>query len=279
MINNVIANNSSRFGGAISYYDANPVLINNSLTNNTAIHGGAIYVYMVSLHSELTIVNSILHNNQPEEIYFDSFNFNDIITITNSIIEGGQSSIVMNNGTVNWLEGNLDSDPIFENPFENDFHLQDTSPAIGAGVDSIEIDGTLYFSPDTDIEGMSRPSPYNSMPDIGAFENLLGEPYVNINDYQLSLIKSGISNYPNPFNPSTTIEFSIQNQSKVKLSIFNIKGQKINTLTDGEYPKGFHSIIWYGDGENGNRVGSGIYFYQLNVNGKTEVVKKCLLLK
>ncbi len=278
LINNVIANNSSRFGGAISYSDANPVLINNTLTNNTAIRGGAIYVYVVSSHSELTIVNSIMHNNQPQEIYFDSFNFNDIITITNSIIEGGQLGIVMNNGTVNWLEGNLDSDPFFENPLD-DFHLQETSPAIGAGIDSIEIDGIWYYSPDIDIEGITRPTPIGSMPDIGAFENLLGEPVVEVNDFQFSLIESNISNYPNPFNPSTTIKFSIQNDSRIELSIYNIKGQIIKTLTSNEFTKGKHSIIWYGDDDFDNSVASGVYLYKLNVNGKTEAVKKCLLLK
>jgi len=88
-----------------------------------------------------------------------------------------------------------------------------------------------------------------------------------------------ISNYPNPFNPSTKIEFSIQNDSKVDLSIFNIKGQKIKPLTRNEYVKGSHSIIWNGDDEFGKPVSSGIYYYKLNVNGKTKVVNKCLLLK
>jgi hypothetical protein len=88
-----------------------------------------------------------------------------------------------------------------------------------------------------------------------------------------------LSNYPNPFNPSTTIEFSIQNNSPIDISIYNIKGQKINTLTRNEFVKGDHSIIWNGDDEYGNPVSSGIYYYKLNINGKTEAVKKCLLLK
>lgn len=278
LINNVIAYNSGRFGGAISYTDAYPVLINNTLTNNTAIRGGAIYVSLISSHSELIMVNSILYNNQPQEIYFHSFNFNDIINITNSIIEGGESSIVMNNGMVNWLEGNLDSDPIFENPLD-DFHLQETSPAIGAGIDSIEIDDILYFSPDIDIEGIPRPAPIGSMPDIGAFENLLGEPVVDVNDFQFSLVKSTISNYPNPFNPTTTISFSIPNESNVKISIYNTKGQKVKTLTNNQYENGSYSIIWNGIDDSGNLVCSGVYLYKLIVNGKAELVRKCLLLK
>ena len=88
-----------------------------------------------------------------------------------------------------------------------------------------------------------------------------------------------INNYPNPFNPTTTIKFSIQNNSKVDLSIYNTKGQKIKTLIHNDFSKGDHSIIWQGDDNFGNYVSSGIYYYQLNVNDRIEAVKKCLLLK
>jgi len=88
-----------------------------------------------------------------------------------------------------------------------------------------------------------------------------------------------ISNYPNPFNPITTIHFSIQDYSKVNLSIFNIKGQKIKTLVQDELNEGSHSLIWNGDDDFGNAVSSGLYLYKLNVNGKTEDASKCLLLK
>jgi hypothetical protein len=91
--------------------------------------------------------------------------------------------------------------------------------------------------------------------------------------------KIKLSNYPNPFNPSTTFEFSIQNDSRVELSIYNIKGQKIKNLVNSELNQGLHSVFWNGDENSANSVSSGIYYYKLNVNGKTEVVKKCLLLK
>lgn len=88
-----------------------------------------------------------------------------------------------------------------------------------------------------------------------------------------------LNNYPNPFNPTTTISFSILINSNVELSIFNIKGQKIKSLTHDKFTKGSHSIIWNGDDDYGKLVCSGIYLYKLNINGKTEAVKKCLLLK
>ena len=91
--------------------------------------------------------------------------------------------------------------------------------------------------------------------------------------------RNEIRNYPNPFNPTTTIEFLIQNDSKVELSLFNIKGQKIKTIINNGYSKGKHSIIWDGNDDSGKAVSSGIYYYKLNVNSKTEAVKKCLLMK
>jgi len=88
-----------------------------------------------------------------------------------------------------------------------------------------------------------------------------------------------LSNFPNPFNPTTTISFSVaQTSSFVTLEIYNIKGQKIRTFNcNPELVEG--SIVWNGTDENNKPVSSGIYFYKLNVNGKTEAVKKCLLLK
>jgi photosystem II stability/assembly factor-like uncharacterized protein len=85
--------------------------------------------------------------------------------------------------------------------------------------------------------------------------------------------------HPNPFNPATTISFSIQKESEVNLSVYNVKGQKIKTLVHNELKKGNHSIIWNGNDETGKAVSSGNYYCKLNVNGKTEAVKKCLLLK
>jgi len=93
--------------------------------------------------------------------------------------------------------------------------------------------------------------------------------------YEIELFQ----NYPNPFNPTTTISFSIPEESKVELSVYNIKGQKVRTLTNNNFDKGNHSVVWNGIDDTGNSVGSGVYLYKLNVNGKSESVNKCLLLK
>jgi hypothetical protein len=87
------------------------------------------------------------------------------------------------------------------------------------------------------------------------------------------------NNFPNPFNPNTTISFSIPEDSKVIISIYNIKGQKVKTLTDSKFERGIHKLIWDSKDSNGRAVSSGIYFYKLYVNGKSKAVKKMLMLK
>ncbi|NQV19721.1 MAG: right-handed parallel beta-helix repeat-containing protein [Armatimonadetes bacterium] len=86
-------------------------------------------------------------------------------------------------------------------------------------------------------------------------------------------------NYPNPFNPTTTISFSIPEESKVDLSIYNIKGQKVRNLVSDDFKKGIHSVIWNGVDESGKSIASGVYFYKLNVNGITKQIHKCILMK
>jgi len=85
-------------------------------------------------------------------------------------------------------------------------------------------------------------------------------------------------NYPNPFNPETTISFSIPSDQKVQLTIYNLRGQKVRHLVNGDVTSGTHSVMWKGKDDNGKQVGSGLYFYKLKTGGK-EISKKMLLLK
>jgi len=87
-----------------------------------------------------------------------------------------------------------------------------------------------------------------------------------------------VSNYPNPFNPSTTISFTLPREADVVLDVYNIKGQKVRTLLDGACSGGYHQVVWNGDDSAGRSVGSGVYFYRMVSGGFTEV-KKMLLLK
>ena len=89
-----------------------------------------------------------------------------------------------------------------------------------------------------------------------------------------------LRNFPNPFNPETTIQFNIEDtEENTELVIYNLKGQRVNQLVNETLSAGQYSLVWNGKDENNEPVSSGIYMYQLKVGGKTVTYKKCLLLK
>lgn len=87
-----------------------------------------------------------------------------------------------------------------------------------------------------------------------------------------------LQNFPNPFNPNTTINFRLASSDQVRLSIYNLLGKEIKLLLNGYFSPGNHSVQWNGTDDSGNHVSSGIYFYALKTgNGIT--ARKMLLNK
>jgi hypothetical protein len=80
-------------------------------------------------------------------------------------------------------------------------------------------------------------------------------------------------NYPNPFNPSTSIAFSVKEAGVVQLSIYNLHGQEVRTLINGQMNTGFHAVNWDGKDKRGQIVPSGVYLYKLRVNGFAQTRK------
>ena len=86
------------------------------------------------------------------------------------------------------------------------------------------------------------------------------------------------SNYPNPFNPSTTITFSIPEASRVRVSVYNLKGQKVKDLINADMLRGNHKLVWDGKDAHNRKASSGIYFLRLESGGKTSI-RKTMLMK
>jgi len=97
------------------------------------------------------------------------------------------------------------------------------------------------------------------------------------------LLANGLlGNYPNPFNPSTTISFSLDMNAYVQLSIVNTRGQKVRTLVDGHKISGQHNVVWDGRDNDGNSVASGVFFSVMGIDREDldyTSVKKIILLK
>jgi len=85
-------------------------------------------------------------------------------------------------------------------------------------------------------------------------------------------------NFPNPFNPLTTIKFALPKNGMTTLEIFNVLGQRVRTLIDRELPAGYHTVTWNGEDNNGKESASGVYFYRL-VSGGRSAYKKMMLVK
>lgn len=123
-----------------------------------------------------------------------------------------------------------------------------------------------------------KPQNFNEFQQIvNELENSLYETEEPLEE-EIVPVNVTLSNYPNPFNPTTTISFSLPEDGDVELSIYNVKGQKVRTLTNEFFVKGLHSIEWNGKDTNNKSVSSGIYFYKISADKET-AMKKMLLLK
>ena len=87
-----------------------------------------------------------------------------------------------------------------------------------------------------------------------------------------------LTNYPNPFNPTTTIAFNLVKTSKVTIEVYNLTGKKVRTLVNEVRPAGDNTVVWNGANDNGKTVASGIYLYKIK-NGKYTSTKKMILMK
>jgi predicted outer membrane repeat protein len=265
LLNVEILNNSGGYrGGGIScVHHSNPILHNVTITGNYAAYssGGIRCDY----HCNLNLVNCILWNNSPNEI---SIIASSSVNATYSDIQGGWEG-----------EGNIDEDPLFVGTGEDPYSLLEDSPCIDAG----DPDTLGLNLPPWDIIGNLRiwdgDGDEVAIIDMGAYE-YGAPPYVDIDDNVIVQTPEIFlhQNYPNPFNPTTTINYSLKENSKVSLNIYNIKGQKVKTLVNELLLSGKHSIIWNGRDSNGNRVGSGIYFYKLKTDN-FEKTRKMILLR
>jgi hypothetical protein len=87
------------------------------------------------------------------------------------------------------------------------------------------------------------------------------------------------NNYPNPFNPATTIKYALPEASDVKLEIYNVVGQVVRTLVADHQNAGRYVVQWDATNDSGHSLSSGIYFYRLQAGGEFLEVKKMLLVK
>ncbi|PKN80856.1 MAG: hypothetical protein CVU48_00615 [Candidatus Cloacimonetes bacterium HGW-Cloacimonetes-1] len=104
-------------------------------------------------------------------------------------------------------------------------------------------------------------------------------PGVGNDDQVIPIVATELNgNYPNPFNPETTISYAIKDRTHVRLEIYNTKGQLIRILVNQEQPTGRYDIVWNGRDNNNTTVSSGMYIYRMNA-GSYVCTRKMLLMQ
>jgi len=117
---------------------------------------------------------------------------------------------------------------------------------------------------------------------LSFWRNSTGENITSVDEYtditsRLPNLFLLYPNYPNPFNPSTTITYQLQKGVKVRLFIYNMLGQLVKTLVNSKQVTGYYSVQWNGKDELGRDVASGVYFYHLETDHFSKTLKMALL--
>ena len=150
------------------------------------------------------------------------------------------------------MPNNLIADPRFCDTAANDFRLQATSPCVGIASDAGNIGAE----------------------EIGCFP-------LDVDDTENPPLPNGMTleqNFPNPFNPTTEISFSLPAAADVRLTVYNVRGQQVAVLADGPFGPGRHTITWEAVDESGAPLSSGVYFYRITTHSHS-LSRKMLLLK
>jgi predicted outer membrane repeat protein len=257
-----------RGGGIFSSYYTDLSLTNATMTNNRARDGGGINF---GDNSNLTITNSILWNESEVQVYSGLNVFPCSVTVSYTDMLDGEAGIYIRGSgvTVNWLDGNINSDPMFDALPNPPFLLSAGSPCINAGHPA-----SIYNDP----EDPSNPG-YALWPAMGTIRNDMGA-YGGPNAAPFSIVV-GVKDRKNedvqiptdPFNPTTTIQYAIKERSSVELILYDILGRQVKILLNEEQDAGYYKINF-----NAGRLASGIYFYRLQAGNYVDI-KKMVLLK
>ncbi|HNT52599.1 MAG TPA: carboxypeptidase regulatory-like domain-containing protein, partial [Candidatus Syntrophosphaera sp.] len=97
-------------------------------------------------------------------------------------------------------------------------------------------------------------------------------------DPVIPLVTELSGNYPNPFNPETTISYALKSPGHMRLEIYNSRGQRVRILIDALQPSGFHDVVWNGRDDAGQAVASGVYYCRMRC-GEYQSTRKMLLLQ
>ncbi len=293
--NVVIQNNTSSYYGGAFYLKNSQIKLNRALIVNnysekrsgvfTINQGAANFVHCTIVGNstvydkygitygiypaDIIMVNSIVWSNGSQKPILGRSSMT--LTMFHNDIQGGYDGLNAGvSGTLNWLDGNFDQDPKFVGGQPFDYNLTQQSPCVDAGATFFVWDGdTVLNVSDDEFQG--------NAPDLGALESI----YTGIDGNSFTTIPNQVTlypNYPNPFNPSTTIKYALPKKMEVRLIVFDVLGRKVATLVNKVQTAGYKVVKWEGQNDMGRRVASGVYLISLSTPQK-KLVQKVILMK
>ena len=308
MTNSLIINNDCNqgymFGAVMNISNSRP--IPHRLTNVTIANNHLTW-WALSTGGKIELNNCILYNPEldKEVIIHDPVNSGSPFRIDYSLLRGGSDLIQFLNedsSVLNWGDHNIDRDPLFvggDPSLPSYYRLSANSPCINSGTP----DTLGYHLPPTDLAG--NPRMYGNRIDMGCYEY-----NANAGDEEIhtALKKVILRNYPNPIytgagsrgsNPYTIFEFYTPEKVResAEINIYNIKGQKVRSLRTSQniadiaksaglsakdtaqYNSNAYSIIWNAQDEHFKPLPTGVYLYQLSIDGRKQAVNKLMILK
>ncbi len=224
--------------------------------------------------------NIFMNNNQPWDLSLT----NEVLDIDNCLF--GDSDLEVSNLSGSELilgDNNIyNQDPLFvggDPALASYYHLRgadigEVSPAIDAGSSSFAWLPEWFVPAELDLYG--NPRIHNNIIDLGCYEFPGYTP--NIDDDVEPVTDLNATNYPNPFNPKTTIQFNNPQAGEVTVDIYNLKGQLVKNLVNRDMEQGVHKIVWNGTNNANNISASGVYFYKIK-SGNATATKKIILMK
>ena len=276
IINSLIVQNEAIVkGGGIYLFQSLSTINNVTMASNTAYYAGSGIYF--SKGSRASLINCIMWNDFPDEICFSPGNLANTITISYSDIDGDSAGVITNNnGTLNWMDGNLAENPVFCGFGENPCALFAGSPCIDTGTP----DTTGLNLPPFDIIGHDRIQDGDgdgvAVVDMGAYEfegRYGGEGVLQVEGLQVTGYKLQV--FPNPTCGISYIKYTSPLTShisqvtyQVELAIFNINGNKIQTLVDKKQSSGEYTIQF-----NASTLPAGIYLVRLQAGEVIKTVK------
>jgi hypothetical protein len=262
--------------------------INNcTIANNSSVTQSGGLNFSIE-NCNVQVNNTIVSGNSPYEVVTYAFNESNYagISFSNCLITGGDDSFIHVSGDIShtWVEGNQFGLPSFRGGDTTDplnYSLASNSPCIDSGTP--DLDGLNL--PSYDLAGNWRI--WNNVIDMGCYE-YDSEPWVSNDDPVVPAIaKISLTAYPNPFRAFTNLKVNLPSGqdsglaaiNQARITIYNLKGQKVKTIKLDAGKSGEQITYW--DGRNADNVqcSSGIYFINLHVNGRTVSNRKVTFIR